>query len=611
MSDQFQRLFMMSEPKILPLNEQAALGPLEPPRRSQFVHLVRLFLERFFHHQAASPDGDAKARLILLAFAAGIPGLMVSVYLWPVYHPMRGWPPDHPSNGGPPPYWLQVNHHFFFALYSFVVIGIVTVFEWDLFFPDLLDVQVLTTLPISSGRLFRARIAAVAIFVAGFLFDANILAPLILPEAIDPPSLLRFLGGHLSAVLLAGVFAAALVVALQGLLLALFGERLFRKLSLLLQGLLISLLLLLLLLFPVLSGVVPTLLQSGRVSILCFPPFWFLGLYQRLMEGPAALPVYVRLARIGCMATMGATALAVLVYPMAYRRRVRQLVEGAATRSARDWMGLAFERLLNAVIVRLPVRRAVFHFVGPTLVRVPRYRIYLVLYGAVGLSVVSATLLRFTAVNHHVRVAIAVDGVRAAQAVAAFWMVAGLRVAFLWPADRSAGWIFRLIQGDPPELAPALNRRVAAERWALLAAGAVTFGGLTLSRLISPPGLLSLPATAAQWLVSAAMCLLLTDIFFLHVTDVPFAPVRAREEDNLALTLLKFFTFFPLIAWIPLAAEPWIEGKGWHFAAAGAVAVAAHLGLRTRRHRVVRAYTSVPGLEEGEEDFPMKLGLRT
>src|SRR6202167_4369723 len=104
-----QRLFTVSEPQAL--NAQAALGPPLPPDRSQFSHLVRHFLERFFNHETASPDGDAKSWLVLIAFAVGLPEFAVALYLWPVYHPFRGWPLDHPSNGGPPPYWLQVNHH--------------------------------------------------------------------------------------------------------------------------------------------------------------------------------------------------------------------------------------------------------------------------------------------------------------------------------------------------------------------------------------------------------------------------------------------------------------------------------------------------------------------
>ena len=237
--EEFQRLFMMSEPEALSLNAQAALGQVQP-ERSQFSLLVRHFLERFFNHETASPDGDAEARLVLIAFTVGLPEFVVALYLWPVYHPFPGWPPGRGPHVGPPPYWLQVNHHLFFVLYSFVAMGIATLFEWDLFFPDLLDIFVLTTLPVVNRRLFLARVAAIAILVAGFLFDANLLAPLVLPSAIDPPNIARFLAGHLLAVTGGGLYAALFILALQGVLLSVLGERLFRKLSLLIQGLSIS-----------------------------------------------------------------------------------------------------------------------------------------------------------------------------------------------------------------------------------------------------------------------------------------------------------------------------------------------------------------------------------
>src|SRR3569832_591754 len=120
MADGFQRLIVDAPPAVLSLNVQAAMGPAREPRRSQFELLVRHFLEGFFRHEAASAVGDGKSRLVHLAFAAGLPGLMVSVFLWPVYHPFKGWPPGS-TRVGPPPYWLQMNHHFFFEIYSFVV----------------------------------------------------------------------------------------------------------------------------------------------------------------------------------------------------------------------------------------------------------------------------------------------------------------------------------------------------------------------------------------------------------------------------------------------------------------------------------------------------------
>jgi hypothetical protein len=610
MGDGFQRLFMMAEPEILPLNAQAALGPVRLPERSQFAHLYRHFLERFFNHETASPDGDAKTRMVQVAFAAGLPGFMVALYLYPVYHPFIAWPPGHALKVTTPPYWVQVNHHFFFVLYAFVSMGIATVFEWDMFFPDLLDVFVLTTLPIRSSRLLLARVAAIAIFIVAFLFDANILAVFILPAVFDPPNLPRLLAGHLAAVALSGLFAAVFVLAAQGLLLSVLGERLFRRFSLALQGLAIALLLVFLLLFPVFSAVIPVVLRSGGLSALCFPPFWFLGIYQRLLEGHSALPIYGRLAEIGCSATLIAAFTTVLTYPIAYLRKVRHLVVGPGARSTHSQWSAPLDQLLHATVLRPPVRRAVFHFIGQTILRVPRYRIYLVLYGGAGLSVVVASVLRFNVAHNQVQFAISADGVRAATGIVAFWIIAGLRMAFVSPGNQRGNWIFRIVNGRPAHFHAAIEQLLAAKVWVLLAAGALTLGVLDAFHAIAPPELLTRPAIAAQMLVAGGMCLLLTDIFFLNVNVIAFTGDPVRGHSNMALNVLKYYTVFPLVAWFPVASEPWIETSAWHFGLAGGAIAAAHLLLRASHRRKVRDHSELPGLEEDEDEFPMKLGLR-
>jgi hypothetical protein len=80
MSENFQRLLTMSDAQPLALNAQAALGVAHAPQRSQFSLLVRHFLERFFNHETASPDGDAKTRLVQIAFATGLPPFMIAIY---------------------------------------------------------------------------------------------------------------------------------------------------------------------------------------------------------------------------------------------------------------------------------------------------------------------------------------------------------------------------------------------------------------------------------------------------------------------------------------------------------------------------------------------------
>jgi hypothetical protein len=602
----------MPEQQVLALKAQAERGPVQEPGRSQFSHLVRHFLTRFFNHETASPDGDAKSRLLLVALTTGLPGFLVALYLWPDYHSFIPYMRNHHIVwvSGPPPYWVQVNHHFFFVVYSFVAMGIVTVFEWDMFFPDLLDLFVLTTLPVPARRLFLARIVAIALLIAGFLFDANVFAPLVLPAAIDPPSLPRFLAGHLLAVAGSGLFAAVFVLVLQGGLLSIFGERIFRRFSLALQGLLITVLLMLLLLFPVLSGAVPVLLQSGSAFARLFPPFWFLGIYQRLMEGPSALPIYTQLAQTGCLALLLATGVAALAYPFAYLRRVRQLSIGTGTHAARSWIARPLHAAIHATLARRPVGRAVFHFISETLLRLPRYRIYLVLCGGVGLSVVTATILRVAVVQNRIRAEVSADGIRAAVGIMAFWTIAGLRMAFVSPGNRQGSWVFHSVHGRPAPFQTAMEQLLAAKTWALLCGVILSVGGCMVLRVIAPPELRGFGATASQLLVAVGMCVLLTDILFLNVKTVAFTGERPREQSNFAATVLQYIAFVPVVAWLPLVAGPWIEAGTGNFLLAAAAIAAAHLALRRQHQAIVREHCNLPGLEDDEEDFPLKLGLR-
>jgi hypothetical protein len=111
-------------------------------------------------------------------------------------------------------------------------------------------------------------------------------------------------------------------------------------------------------------------------------------------------------------------------------------------------------------------------------------------------------------------------------------------------------------------------------------------------------------------LLAAALSLLLTDAFFLTVKTIAFTGEPAREQPNLALTVLKYFTFFPLVIWIPVTFEPWIEASILHSLLAATVVVAAHLVFGKLRYRILEEHCSMPTLEDDEDDFPMKLGLR-
>jgi hypothetical protein len=66
----------------------------------------------------------------------------------------------------------------------------------------------------------------------------------------------------------------------------------------------------------------------------------------------------------------------------------------------------------------------------------------------------------------------------------------------------------------------------------------------------------------------------------------------------------------PLVVTLPLAASPWIEAGWTHALLAAAVIAGTHLLLRHRHRAVITEHCGLVHLEDDEEEFPMRLGLR-
>jgi hypothetical protein len=593
-----KRLQFFSEPKhpVLSLAVQASIYTDEQPQRTQFQVLLRHFLSRFFNSETSDGDGDAqtKARVLQIAYAIALPGLCVAIFLFPPYH----FP-------GGRPFWSQVADHYFYVMYSFVAIGVVTVFVWDLFFPDLIDVFVLSTLSVERRTLFTARIAAVGIFLGIFLFGSNALGTIFFPASADLPSLTRHFSAHLVAVTMSGLCIASFVLAVQGFLLILLGEHLFRKISPFLQALAITTLFTILLLFPLVSRFIETLIGSGQRAVSYFPPFWFLGIYECLLTGRETLPAFTVLARIGVVVTGMMVFLAAVSYPLAYRSKMRNVVEGAGAKSTRSWLALPILALLHRTLLRVPQQRGIFHFIGQTLSRTPRHRVYLAMCGGLGLALVTSCALMFKLSHGRVGLAVSTEGLRLAVPIIAFWTVAGLRAAFLGPADRRVNWLFRVIHGKP-----GWDESAATRMWVLLWALALTLGSIALAHAVAPPEMRGWKSFGIQLFSGVSLCLLLTNAFFLNVKTVPFTGTRSAGSMNLAYVLIQYFGLFPPLVLITLNLEDWIAVGSGHLLVATVAVIAAHAELLRRHRRILSDSINLLDVDDDEEEFPQRLGLR-
>lgn len=564
--------------------------------RSQFEILVRHILARFFNNELLASDDETK-RVMQIACAVALPTLIVSLFLFPAYH---AFPPA-PLHR---PFWSQAGDHYFYVMYSFVVMGGATVYEWDLLFPDILDIFVLSVLPIPGRQLLFARVLALVIFLCLVQFGTSIPGTLFLPMVAEQFNFVRHIFSHFVAVTISGMFAATTFLSIQGVLLNTVGERIFRRVTPLIQGASIMLLLVVLLLCPTLALSLKPLLTSGSAPVRYFPPFWFLGIYECLLAGSSAPAIFHLLARTGCYAFLFMLACTVLTYPLAYRRRVRQLIEGSAAAHASGSANIPIRRALHATILRQPPQRAVFHFISQTILRSQRQRITLAMFGGLSVAIAVSLMLVFTGKPGHIRPALMPEGIRSAIPIMVFFTVAGLRSVIAAPIDRRGSWLFAVIIGRPR------SRHLAGTSiWITLCALIVSVGAALLLHILSPTSLKIPSIWIGQLLVAAGLSFLLSDILLFSIRTIPFTHLHKGSVNDLPLAVFRYFVLFPIFVSIVVYKETWIESSTMHLCATLLVFTAAHLLLR-KIHAHFLAQSTLDTPPDETEEFPQRLGLR-
>ncbi|MCU1323410.1 MAG: hypothetical protein JWM43_3059 [Acidobacteriaceae bacterium] len=583
----FERLnvFRPTGPAVLSLEVQAGL-PADPRERGDFEVLVRHLLNRFLNNEAMSSDGES-TRAVQAGYMLALPGLIYALFQFASYHQ-----PGSLHRG----YWPQVGDHFFYVIYSFVLMGVVTVCEWDLLFPDLLDVWVLSVLPIERRRLFLARVLAVGLFLGVVLVGTNFLGAIFLPLVADLPSLRMHFFAHVVSVAMAGIFTAAAGLMVQGVLLNVISERMFRRIGPLLQGGSIMVLLTVLFLYPAMVQFLEALLRSGSSAVGWFPPFWFLGIYERMLGGAAGLPVYGELAAKGWWGTGLTVALVLVTYPVAYRKRVRQLVEGSSARRSRRAGAGLLDRLLDVTILRGAQGRVVFHFVEQTLLRTQRHRVMLAVYGGLGMAFTLAGLLAFRLKGQQVGVGFVADGIRSAVPVLVFWTVMGMRTALAAPVDRRASWVFRTVRGRV-----SLEQLQGARMWVIVCASSISVWAVTGLLAVAPAEMLRPMTVLVQLVTAIGLSVLMTDCLFLRTIALPFTALRSSSTTEMPWAALRYFVVFPLLVIIVLKIEGWMEMSVAHVVRMVVLGLLAHLWLRWRYRLRVRELLLGSDFEDNDD----------
>ncbi|HEV2245547.1 MAG TPA: hypothetical protein VGW37_02740 [Terriglobia bacterium] len=568
--------------------------------RDDQTHLVDLtehFFRRLFDSEFISRDAEAHLGVMHILALLAVPAVFYTFYVSPVY----GYVYWHFS-------WslydtVCISDQCRYVLFSMVVIGIVTVVEWDRLFPDGRDYAILMPLPLKLRNIFCAKIAALLIFVGLFIL-AVAGFPTVFYPVIEVGGTLHegplghlvwLMAAHGIAVFSGCLFMFLFFVALQGALIVLLSHTQFRRVSPYVQGLATVLLVCQFFLLPLVPDLLPAWEHAHSPLLYALPPMWFLGLYRTLLGAESAL--FLALARISVIAFALSLVVAVGTYLACYRRHAQMAFEMAAEkRPSRFGIARLLTWLLDGLWLNNGPERGTFYFVLQTLARSAKHRLYFVGYVAVGVAFallgVVEMMVRSTGGNLRASIAQPNQALLSIPLIVSFFTLVGMRAAFGFPAELPANWIFQITDKN--------NGRecLVGARKAMIALAVVPLFGLTL---LSFTVLWGIVPSLLTVLFGVLLSLILTELLLYSFHKIPFTCSHLPGKLNLPLTGAIYWIVFAIYAYSMASLEQWMLQAPLAWVIALAIEAVVLNRVMARRNR---ALTTGQGVEYEDRPVP-------
>lgn len=420
---------------------------------TQHLVLARTFLGRLFENDITGGADDLKTGYFWLLSFLAAPPFLVAVMT------MEQWERVGRYQGVIALHELSMSGKVLYLAFAMVAAGILTAMTWSNLLLDRRDALILGALPVRAPTIVRAKLLALGGYLAITAVAMHGLASLSFGVGLAVRNtftfLLRGVAAHFIAATSASLFLVLTVAAVQGLVLAAAGPRLFARLSSLLQVVLIATALVIFVTLPLfaisthdtIAGIGP----NNRPWMLWTPPFWFLGTYELVlgMDQPVMRALHWR----GLMALAVVIPLTIWSYGASYRRLARAAVEGSDSPRPRSAAALA--EVLTRLLARDPVSRSAVQFFVISLARVERLRFVLAIAAGIVVGCSGPILFLWAARATSPQPP---AGLLALSLANAAFLTCGIRVAASLPCDLGAAWIVPAIDPSPARLRSAAWR---------------------------------------------------------------------------------------------------------------------------------------------------------
>lgn len=502
--------------------------------RHQFLKLACNFLARFFESDLLAPQADFRATLSQALGLLATPGLLIPLLLMPLLmmdsDAARNW-----------------SGKLLFVFLSVLVMGVLSILEWDALMLDSRDQAILMALPLRPRTIFGAKFWALAQFMLIFSIDVNAGSILMLPplEMVGLKNagfltLGRYAAAHAAGTIGAAAFMFLFVVSLEATLINVLRPRWFHRVSTVVQVASILALLAALFFFPVVFQQMPLWKAQNKPMVRWFPPMWYVGICE-VLQGTADAQ-FQSLARIGLYALAGAAAWALAAYALAYGRYTRASLEVPARIRARR-----MQRSCVSLVRRIaphPLERAAFTFTLRTMRRSPKHRLILAAYVGTGLAIVLEEIVTLSVRGGDQWRQARQAALLSLPLVISFFLLSGMRFVFNIPSELAANWLFQISEREEKSAYLAGVRRCMS---------LVVATPLTLAVLLVYSRLFGLWTAAAHATYCALLSLIMIEVLLWRLDKLPFAcsyaPGRIPVVALLCGYWLAFMAYTDVMVW--------------------------------------------------------------
>lgn len=408
---------------------------------TQFKVLVRHFVLRLFNNDIMTFENQRGESLVIMAAFLVVTGGMTAFWLlWPYLEGALGYTSEN--------VWIEKT---FFMTLSMAFTGIISVINWDNMFLDKKDYAHLTSLPVKAETVFTAKFVGLLVFIGMLSLALNVVPFLIFGFSLDGiinvnpyhhTSLLGLAGIHMLASFMANLSVFLLVALIQGIFLIMLSREGFKKISVMLQSLLLMGFMSVFIWFPHLAPSMEGFRETYNSFIYYFPPLWFVGFYEQLIGNTDI--VFKDQMIVAALVVTVLVDLYLLCIPLAYKRFAREApANGNHRHIPAIWKGL--RKGFGHVLLPQPIQRAMYYFALAGIQRSRRHKLQLSAAIALPVSFIITEMILIAITRGEDTLHQILPLTASIPFVIIVFMVTGFRTMVNLPVMEEANWIFHMV----------------------------------------------------------------------------------------------------------------------------------------------------------------------